>query len=264
MFHSKRSLKVYYFYILFLSLVLPLLFSVGILAFLVINSNKRIDLANKQLKRSIELELVDSLYKYQNTIQSILQSDELKFLLNSTIDSEDNYRKKLSDLILLKISKLEFKKSDWNIFNSRGKLVYSSRKNEQFIENVNDLHPKDSSYLFLDNKKQKINFFIPINFYVQKNIIKNNGFIYVNISIEEIKSKFPEIINIHKIGNEIDINNLSIDTNLSFQKRTSNFVIYIYSCVILLFIIICSFFGYKIFKRNIINKILFLKIRIRN
>ncbi|WGL58878.1 HAMP domain-containing sensor histidine kinase [Pigmentibacter sp. JX0631] len=264
MLHSKRSLKAYYFFILFLSLVLPFLFSIGILSFLVINSNKRIDLANKQLKRSIELELVDSLYKYQNTIQSILQSEELKFLLNSTIDNESNYRKKLSELILLKTSELDFKRSDWNIFNSRGKLVYSSKKNERFIEKINDLILKDNGYLFLDNKKQTINFIIPINYYIQKNSIKNNGFVFVDISIEEIKSKFPEIINIHKIGNEIDISNLSIETNLSYQKRTSNLILYIYSCIILLFIIVCSLFGYKIFKKNIINKILSLKIRIRN
>ncbi|MGY3803573.1 sensor histidine kinase [Pigmentibacter ruber] len=264
MLHSKWSLKVYYFYILFLSLVLPFLFSIGILAFLVASSNKRIDLANTQLRRSIELELVDSLYKYQNTIQSILQSEELKFLLNSTIDNEENNRKKLNSLIKSKISNLDFKWSEWNIYNSRGKLVYTNLNKINFIENIFNVLPKNSGYLFLDNEKKKINFITPITYYIEKSSSKNNGFITVSISIEDIKSKFPEIIKINKIGNEIDINNLNIETNLSFQKRTSNILVYIYSIIILVFIIFCSLFGYKIFTKNIINKVLSLKVRVGN
>ena len=96
---STRSLKTYFFQILFFALAIPFVFSLGMLLFFIINSNNRIELANRQLKRSIELEILESLYRFQNSIQVILQSEELKNFLDSTLDYEDNNKEKLKKVI---------------------------------------------------------------------------------------------------------------------------------------------------------------------
>lgn len=260
---TAKSLKVYFFQVLFFSLLVPFLFSLSLFLYFIIYSNSQIDLANKQLKRNIELEIIESLYRYQNAVQVILQSEELKFFLNSTIDSEQLNKEKLHKLILFKKASLAFPNSTWKVLSTRSKVIYGNKDERKIAETSLS---KDIGITF-DKKTNSINMLYPVSYKFAnklKDLEKNYGYILVAISVDDIKKKFPELIDLKSIGKDLDIKYLSISTIFEKQEKNSLIIIYLYTISSLLFIIVLSTIGYRIFKNKVIEKVLALKARVQN
>lgn len=264
---STRSLKTYFFQILFFALAIPFVFSLGMLLFFIINSNNRIELANRQVKRSIELEILESLYRFQNSIQVILQSEELKNFLDSTLDYEDNNKEKLKKVIINKNENLDFKNTVWSIINNRGKVIYSNNMDVWNKANYSEKITDNLLGINLNRERQYLSFLTPVLYKVidkKQNMQKKYGYIHVVIPISEIKKRYPELQDIKSIGKELDIQNFSIETRFDLQKKNNLILIYLYTLLSLFFMLFCSYIGYRIFKYRVINKLMALKARIQN
>ena len=85
---KSKTLKSYFVQVLLFSSLIPFLASVFLLWTYIANSNEKINLANNQLKRSYDLEIISSFHKIQSAINIVAQSEELNAYFNSTIDTE--------------------------------------------------------------------------------------------------------------------------------------------------------------------------------
>lgn len=262
---KSKTLKSYFVRIFLLSSFIPFLVSIILLWSYISNSNEKITLANIQLKRSYDLEIIDSFHKVQSALTIIAQSDELKTYFNSTIDTEKKNLIRLQHAINLIHQSLIYKNAKWYIVNSRGKEILSiNNKNSEKYNLKNDNHEIGVSLNLLKNE---INFTIPISYKLSednKYFKKNLGYIILLLPISDVKNVFKNLSSIEKIPKNLNLNEFKTHVNIIFQKENNLIYLYLYILVSFICICIATFLGVLIFQKNIIDKILFLKSRVRN
>ena len=262
---NSKTLKSYFVRILIFSLFIPLIISVTLLWTFVSNTNEKIKIANNQLKRTYDLEITDSLHKFQSILNIFAQSEELKFYFNSTIDSEIRNKDNLIKVIQLVLKDFKFQGTKWFVINSRGIVIINYPQNsiktklsKEFDKNIG---------VTLDNINNSIQFIVPISYKLSNdsNIVKKNlGYICVLIPLDEIKKVFPDLVSIDKIAKDLDIKKLQTKVKIEYQSANNILIFYLYIFISFLFVLFGTIWGFKIFQQNIVDKILSLRARVRN
>jgi len=262
---NSKTLKSYFVRILIFSLFIPLIISVTLLWTFVSNTNEKIKIANNQLKRTYDLEITDSLHKFQSILNIFAQSEELKFYFNSTIDSEIRNKDNLIKVIQLVLKDFKFQETKWFVINSRGIVIINypqdaikTKLSKEFDKNIG---------VTLDNINNSIQFIVPISYKLSNdsNIVKKNlGYICVLIHLDEIKKVFPDLVSVDKIAKDLDIKKLQTKVKIEYQSANNILIFYLYIFISFLFVLFGTIWGFKIFQQNIVDKILFLRARVRN
>ena len=119
----------------------------------------------------------------------------------------------------------------------------------------------------IDLNNDSIKFMAPISYklsFDSNNFRKNLGYICVLVPNREIKIVFPELIKIEKISRDLDIKDFQTKIKVTYQNSNNIFLLYLYIFISFLFILIGTLWGLKIFQKNIVDRILSLRARVRN
>ena len=262
---KSKSLKSYFILVILFSSLIPFLVSVILLSNFISNSNEKIILANSQLKKSYDLEIIDSFHKVQSALNIVAQSEELKAYFNSTIDTEIKNREALYRVIELVKKSIVYEKSRFYVVNTREKVLLSfPMEKESSIKKIN---LEQEIGVFLSTKNNEIIFSLPISYKLtldSKNVKKNLGYIVLLLPINEIKNVFPKLMSIQSVSKNLDIKGFTTEVDINYQKVNNISYLYFYIITAFLFICIVIVLGLKIFQSMIIDKILLLRARVRN
>ena len=262
---KSKSLKSSFIKIILLSSLIPFFVSVSLLRNFISNSNEKINLANNQLKRSYDLEIIDSLHKVQSAVNIVAQSEELKSYFDSTIDTESRNREDLYKVISLVKKSLLYNDTKWFVVSTRGKLIVSVPSE---MLNNNIIQNKENEVgFYLNSLKDELKFTVPISYKLtadSKKVKKNLGYIILLLPISNVKNLFPDLINIDSVSKNLDIKGFHTNIKIVYQKENNLAFLYVYIFISFIFIFITTFWGLKIFQSKIVDKILFLRIRVRN
>lgn len=262
---KSKTLKSYFIRIILFSSLVPFFVSVSFLWSFISKSNETITLANNQLKRSYDLEIIDSFHKVQSAVNIVAQSEELKSYFDSTIDTEIINREELYKVINFVKNSLLYKKTKWFVTSTRGKIIVSSPRELLNDNIVEDKYQQIGVYLNL--LKSEIKFTIPISYKLTTDsmgVKKNLGYISLLLSINEVKSVFPNLISIESISKNLDIKDFHTKIKPDYQKESNLAFLYLYIFISFFFICVATLLGVKIFQRKFVDKILFLRARVRN
>jgi signal transduction histidine kinase len=222
-------------------------------------------LANSQLQRSMNLELIDTFHKIQSSIVMVSQSVELKNYFDSTIDEQSSNYKKFTYSIDLIRKKMPYHNTKWLVYNTRGNLIVNI-PNKNYSTKI-DLNETQKYGAYLNNSFKRIEFFIPISYKIipsQLSVKNKIGYIIVLLDINEIQKNFPMLLEIQAISNNLDIEQFKTKFNLIYMNNIEISFIYLYIFISFVFSIILIIFGLQIFQRKIVDKIIFLRNRVIN
>jgi signal transduction histidine kinase len=262
---KSKTLKSYFIRVILLSSLIPFFVSVSLLWNFISNSNEKINLANNQLKRSYDLEIIDSFHKIQSSANIVAQSEELKSYFDSTIDTESKNHEDLYKVISLVKKSLLYKNIKWIVISTRGKVIVSI-PSEILIENIIKNREQEIG-VHLNLLKDVIKFIIPISYKLtadSKGVKKNLGYIILLLPISDVKNIFPDLMSIESISKNLDIKDFRTKIKIEYQKENNLAFLYLYIFISFFFICIATFWGLKIFQSKIVDKILFLRVRVRN
>ena len=262
---KSKTLKSYFIRVILLSSLIPFFVSVSILWNFISNSNDKINLANNQLKRSYDLEIIDSFHKIQSSANIVAQSEELKSYFDSTIDTESKNREELYKVINLVNQSLLYKEIKWFVVSTRGRVIVSV-PNELSKDDISKSN-ENVIGVYLNSAKNIIKFTIPISYKLSadsKSVRKNLGYIILLLPVNDVKNLFPDLISIENISKNLDIKGFQTKIKVEYQKGNNLAFLYLYIFISFFFIFIATFLGLKIFQSKIVDKILFLKVRVRN
>ncbi|APJ02912.1 ATP-binding protein [Silvanigrella aquatica] len=262
---KSKTLKSYFLKVLLLSSLIPFFVSISLLWNFISNSNEKINLANNQLKKTYDLEIIDSFHKIQGAMTVLAQSEELKNYFDSTIDSERKNLEELNKVILILQNTLPYANAKWSIINSRGKEIANLPKTNLNTRILKDIE-KDRGVVFI-SKNNQIQFTTPISYKLTadlKSFKKNLGYIMLSLPVMEVQKVFPNLIEFISISKDLDIKNFHTKLKIEYQAESNLYFLYMYIFISFIFIVLATIWSLKIFQKNIVDKILSLRFRVRN
>ncbi len=262
---GSKTLKFYFLLSIIFSFLFPFVLSIILFWNFISHTNEKMRLANSQLQRSMNLELIDTFHKIQSSIVMVSQSVELKNYFDSTIDEQSSNYKKFTYSIDLIRKKMPYHNTKWLVYNTRGNLIVNI-PNKNYSTKI-DLNETQKYGAYLNNSFKRIEFFIPISYKIipsQLSVKNKIGYIIVLLDINEIQKNFPMLLEIQAISNNLDIEQFKTKFNLIYMNNIEISFIYLYIFISFVFSIILIIFGLQIFQRKIVDKIIFLRNRVIN
>ncbi|WP_338636799.1 HAMP domain-containing sensor histidine kinase [Spirobacillus cienkowskii] len=262
---GSKTLKFYFLLSIIFSFLFPFVLSIILFWNFISHTNEKMRLANSQLQRSMNLELIDTFHKIQSSIVMVSQSVELKNYFDSTIDEQSSNYKKFTYSIDLIRKKMPYHNTKWLVYNTRGNLIVNI-PDKNYSTKI-DLNETQKYGAYLNNSFKRIEFFIPISYKIipsQLSIKNKIGYIIVLLDINEIQKNFPMLLEIQAISNNLDIEQFKTKFNLIYMNNIEISFIYLYIFISFIFSIILIIFGLQIFQRKIVDKIIFLRNRVIN
>lgn len=262
---GSKTLKFYFLLSIIFSFLFPFVLSIILFWNFISHTNDKMRLANSQLQRSMNLELIDTFHKIQSAIVMVSQSVELKNYFDSTIDEQSsNYKNFIYSIDLIR-KKMPYQNTKWLVYNTRGNLIVNI-PDKNYTTKI-DLNETQKYGAYLNNSYKRIEFFIPISYKIipsQLSIKNKIGYIIVLLDINEIQKNFPMLLEIQAISNNLDIEQFKTKFNLIYMNHIELGFIYLYIFISFVFSIILIIFGLQIFQRKIVDKIIFLRNRVIN
>lgn len=217
---GSKTLKFYFLLSIIFSFLFPFVLSIILFWNFISHTNEKMRLANSQLQRSMNLELIDTFHKIQSSIVMVSQSVELKNYFDSTIDEQSSNYKKFTYSIDLIRKKMPYHNTKWLVYNTRGNLIVNI-PNKNYSTKI-DLNETQKYGAYLNNSFKRIEFFIPISYKIipsQLSVKNKIGYIIVLLDINEIQKNFPMLLEIQAISNNLDIEQFKTKFNLIYMNN---------------------------------------------
>lgn len=259
---NTPPLKKEFIKILFVVSSVPFFISIILLIFIFKNSNEKVELANRHIERSQELEVLDSFHKVLDAMYQVTMSRELDDYYSSTIDNEKFQQEQLTLFISQVRNSMIYENSLWGIYGSHGNLLFSvgSRTADDEIPTI-----REQMGVTLDNKKENISFVVPLIYRYNNKTSKIQtmfGFIFVSIPIASVQAVHPNLLRIDKVPRDLSVANFTTEFKKRAPDRRVIYFFYFYAIVFITINCAALIFGLNTLKNKIIRKINFLRFRV--